>query len=258
MGLMHVLVTGASSGIGAAIAEAYLRQQAYVTVVARRRDRLEALASAHERKRCHIVVADLAEHASVAGVLASAEAEHGPVDILVNNAGIQILGRAHETPWARVEQLLHLNVFAPLRLTMAALPGMIERRRGTIVDIASMAALAPTPGMLFYNASKAALAAASESLRAEVAPHGVHVVTVYPGPVESDMESAARAAYTPSAVASRVPTGTPAALAALVVRAVERKQPRIIYPKVYGLSRMFPAVTRWVVDTFTPPLKQER
>jgi short-subunit dehydrogenase len=255
---MHVLVTGASSGIGAAIAEAYLRQHAYVTVVARRRERLEMLAKVYGGRHCHIVVADLAEHANVAAVLAQAEAEHGPVDILVNNAGVQILGRMDQTPWARAEQLLHLNLFAPLRLTMAALPAMIERRRGTIVDIASMAALAPTPGMLFYNASKAALAAASESLRAEVAPHGVHVVTVYPGPVHSDMESAARAAFTPSPVASRVPTGTPEALAELIVRAVERKQPRIIYPKVYGLSRMFPAVTRWVVDTFTPPLRQER
>jgi short-subunit dehydrogenase len=151
---------------------------------------------------------------------------------------------------------MKVDVFAPLRMSMAVLPGMIARKQGTIVDIASMAALAPTPGMTFYNAAKAALGAASEGLRAEVAPHGIHVVTVYPGPVHSDMETAARAVFTKSAIASRVPTGTPEVLARLVAEAVERKRPRVIYPKVYGLSRLFPTVTRWAVDRFTPSLKQ--
>jgi short-subunit dehydrogenase len=109
--------------------------------------------------------------------------------------------------------------------------------------------------MWFYNASKGALAAASEGLRAEVAPHGVHVVTVYPGPVKSDMESAARASFDASPALSRVPTGTPEALARLVAEAVERRRPRVIYPRVYGLSRLFPNATRWLVDNFTPPLR---
>lgn len=251
---MHVLVTGASSGIGAAIAAEYLRQGARVTVVARRRDRLDALAR-DAGSRCHVIAADLADHARAAQVVAEAEAALGPLDVLVNNAGVQILGPMHDTPWSDAEQLMKVNVFAPLRLTMAALPSMIERRRGTIVDIASMAAIAPTPGMLFYNASKAALGAASEGLRAEVAPHGIHVVTVYPGPVESEMETAAREKFVPGPLVSRVPTGTPEVLARLVADAVARKRPRVIYPKFYGLSRMFPGITRWAVDRFTPRLK---
>jgi short-subunit dehydrogenase len=252
---MHVLVTGASSGIGAAIAEEYLGRGARVSLVARRRDRLEAIA-ARDKTTSHVIAADLADHARAADIVAEAERALGPVDVLVNNAGVQILGRMHETPWADVEHLMKLDVFAPLRMTMAVLPGMIARGHGAIVDIASMAALAPTPGMTFYNAAKAALGAASEGLRSEVAPHGVHVVTVYPGPVQSDMESAARASFATRAILSRVPTGTPEVLARLVAQAVERKRPRVIYPKVYGLSRLFPTVTRWAVDTFTPPLKQ--
>src|SRR4030095_2258424 len=111
-------------------------------------------------------------------------------DVLVNNAGIQIVQRVTETDWSAAERLLHLDLHVPLRLTTLVLRRMIPRRSGTIVDISSMAALAPTPGMYFYNAAKAGLAAASEGLRAEMKPHGIHVVTVYPGPVRSDMEAA--------------------------------------------------------------------
>jgi len=254
---MHVLVTGASSGIGAAIADEYLQRGANVTVVARRRDRLDAIA-ARPGARCHVIAVDLAQHDRALAVVEEAEAVLGPIDVLVNNAGVQILGPTHKTAWTEVEHLMKVNVFAPLRMTMAALPRMIERRRGTIVDVASMAAIAPTPGMLFYNASKGALAAASEGLRAEVAPHGVHVVTVYPGPVRSEMETAARNAFATSPTLTRVPTGTPETLARLIAEAVEQRKPRVIYPKIYGLSRLFPSgVTRWAVDNFTPPLKAD-
>jgi short-subunit dehydrogenase len=251
---MHVLITGASSGIGEAVAAEYLRRGDSVTLVARRRERLDAIvATAPDRARA--IPCDLADHDRVPRLVQDAEAGLGPIDVLVNNAGVQILGPTHQTDWADGEHLLTVNVLAPLRLTLAVLPGMVARRRGTIVDIASMAALAPTPGMFFYNASKGALAAASESLRAEVAPHGVHVVTVYPGPVKSDMESAARAKFVDNGNLGRLPMGTPTVLADLIADAVEHRRPRIIYPRVYTLSRIFPGPTRWVVDTFTPAFK---
>ncbi|MCA9676895.1 MAG: SDR family NAD(P)-dependent oxidoreductase [Myxococcales bacterium] len=252
---MHVLITGASSGIGEAIAGEYLTRGASLTVVARRRDRLEALAGRAGDGRVHVIARDLSEHDGVPEVVAEAEAALGPIDVLVNNAGVQILGPAHQAAWAPGEQLLKVNVLAPLRMTLAVLPGMVARGAGTIVDVASMAALAPTPGMFFYNASKGALAAASEGLRAEVAPHGVHVVTVYPGPVRSDMETAAREAFQRSGTLSRVPTGTADELARLIADAVTHRRPRVIYPRFYALSRHLPAATRWLVDTFTPPLK---
>ncbi len=118
-----------------------------------------------------------------------------------------------------------------------------------------MAALAPTPGMFFYNAAKAGLAAASEGLRAEVKPHGIHVVTVYPGPVTSELEAAGRAAFEEGATTRNVPTGTPEVLARLIADAVAKRRARVVYPRVYRVSRHFPNATRWALDRLTPPLK---
>lgn len=179
----------------------------------------------------------------------------GPIDVLVNNAGVQIVKSVLETTWEDGERLLVLDLHTPLRLTQLVLKRMVPRKSGTIVDIASMAALAPTPGMFFYNAAKAGLGAASEGLRAEVKPYGVHVVTVYPGPVASDMEAAGRAAYEATAASKYTPTGAPDVLARMIANAVEKKRPRVVYPRLYALSRHFPNATRWALDALTPPLR---
>jgi short-subunit dehydrogenase len=254
---MHVVVTGASSGIGESIVKEYLRRDALVTLVARRRDLLDKIASDGRSGRTHIVQADLADPKLAWTWLDDAERALGPIDVLVNNAGVQIVKSAVDTDWADGEKLLLLDLHIPLRLTQLVLRRMIARNEGgTIVDVASMAALGPTPGMFFYNAAKAGLAAASEGLRAEVKKHGIHVVTVYPGPVASAMETAGRAAYEDTAGAKHAPKGSPDVLAKLVADAVENKTDRVIYPRVYGLARHFPGFTRWAVDSFTPPLKR--
>ena len=178
----HVVVTGASSGIGEAIAREYLKRGANVTLIARRRDRLDKLAEGHA-DRTHVVQADLGNPEVAFAWIDDAEKALGPIDVLVNNAGVQIVKSVLETSWEDGERLLLLDLHTPLRLTQLVLKRMVPRKSGTIVDIASMAALGPTPGMFFYNAAKAGLAAASEGLRAEVKPHGIHIVTVYPGPV---------------------------------------------------------------------------
>ena len=249
---MHVYITGASSGIGEAIAREYARRGASLTLVARRRDRLEAIAAelpVHTR----VVEQDLANVERVVGPLAEAEAELGPIDILVNNAGVQIIGATATTPWERGEALLRVNTLAPLRLTLHVLPGMLARGTGTIVNVASMAAIAPPPGMFFYSAAKAALAAASEGLSGELRGTGVHVVTVYPGAVRSAMDAAAREALAESRIARMMsPTGDPQVLARLVADAVESKRARVIYPRGYALARHFPGVTRWLLDRLTP------
>ena len=251
----HVVVTGASSGIGEAIAREYLKRGARVTLVARRRDRLDRLAKDAE-DRTHIVQADLADPTVAFSWIDGAEKANGPIDILINNAGVQIVRSVLETPWEDAEKLLVLDLHTPLRLTQLVLKGMVRRKSGTIVDIASMAAIGPTPGMFFYNAAKAGLAGASEGLRAEMKPHGVHVVTVYPGPVASDMEAAARTAYETNAATKYTPTGSPEVLARLIAKAVDRKRPRVIYPAAYAFSRHFPNITRWAIDALTPKLKQ--
>jgi short-subunit dehydrogenase len=252
---MHVVVTGASSGIGEAIAREYFGRGASVTLVARRKEQLDRIATAGTG-RSHVVIADLADAGAAWTWVDEAEAALGPIDVLVNNAGIQIVKSTAETEWAEAERLLQLDLHVPLRLSTLVLRRMIPRRSGTIVDIASMAALGPTPGMYFYNAAKAGLAAASEGLRAEVKKLGIHVVTVYPGPVTSEMEAAGRAAYEDRASARHAPTGSPEVLARMIADAVAKKRPRVIYPRVYGLARHFPNVTRWALDALTPPLKQ--
>jgi short-subunit dehydrogenase len=250
----HVVVTGASSGIGEAIAREYLRRGASVTLIARRRDRLDKLAEGHEG-RTHVVQADLGNPEVAFSWIDDAEKALGPIDVHVNNAGVQIVKSALETSWEDGERLLVLDLHTPLRLTQLVLKRMVPRKSGTIVDIASMAGLAPTPGMFFYNAAKAGLAAASEGLRAEMKPHGIHIVTVYPGPVTSDMEAAGRAAYEESAAAKYTPTGTPDVLARMICAAVEKKRARVVYPRVYAISRHFPNATRWALDALTPPVK---
>lgn len=252
---MHVAVTGASSGIGEAMARRWLERGAVVTMVARRKSLLDAIAGGAEG-RGFAVAADLADPSQVTGWIDEAEARSGPIDVFVNNAGVQIVAPAVETAWADAQRLLQVDLLAPLALTMEVARRMIPRKAGTLVDVASMAAIAPMPGMYFYNAAKAGLAAASESLRAELKPHGIHVVTVYPGPVHSAMETAGRAAFEPSTALGLGPIGTAEVLAGLVERAVEKKRARVVYPAAYGAARHFPNVTRWAMDALTPPLKR--
>ncbi len=249
---MHVLVTGASSGIGEALARPFSSRGDQVSLVARSVGKLETLAT--ELGRAQVISADLTVLDSIDGVVDRAEAGFGPVDICINNAGIQIVAQTVDVPVDEGERLLRLNLLAPLRLHARVLPGMIERGHGAIVDVASLAGIAPTLGMVHYSASKAGLAAASEALRAEVAKAGVHVVTVYPGPVETNMAAAAMDRY--DAPPAMLPTGTVEGLAKRVVRAVERKRDRVIYPEFYAAARHLPGATRWVMDRFSPVPKK--
>ena len=248
---MHALVTGASSGIGEAIARALAAAGHDVTLVARRQNELERVAATIAGAKAEILAADLGDLDGLATVVSRAEAKLGPIDILVNNAGSQIVAPTEDVPATEGERLLTLNVFAVFRLTRLVLPGMLARGRGTIVDISSLSALAPTPGMFHYSASKAAVAAASESLRAEVKSRGVHVVTVYPGPVKTAMAAAAVARYHKDPMGP-LPEGTVDELARLVLNAITRKRARIIYPRSYTVARMFPGITRFIVDRFSP------
>lgn len=247
----HAVITGASSGIGEAVARALAARGFALTLVARRADLLADLA-ASLGVPVRVFARDLMDSDRAADFLPEAEAALGPVDVLINNAGVQYLGAFAEFEPARGEALLRLNVFTPLRLTRAVLPGMLARKRGAIVDIASLAAIAPTPYMAYYNASKAALAAASESLRAEVKGAGVHVVTVYPGPVDTAMGRAGYEAYGDSLAVRVTPTGTTEEMARQIVQALDDRVDRVIYPKAYWSARWFPGLTRTFLDRFTP------
>ncbi len=242
-------------GIGEALARVWAAKGASLTLIARRKDRLDALAKELGAK-VFVYEADLSIPERATDWIAPAEKAHGPIDVLVNNAGVQHIEPIELAVPEEGEKLLRLNVFTPLRLVRAILPGMIERRRGTIVDIASMVAITPMPGMYYYNASKGALANASEGLRGELYGTGVHVVTVYPGPVATDMGRTGLAKYEETLASKLSPLGNAEELARLVVRAVEKKKARVVYPGSLGIAYMFPRLSRWVTSRFSPPVKK--
>lgn len=251
---MHVAVTGASSGIGEALAREWGRAGARVTLVARRRELMERLAG--EVGRALVLPVDLSDPAASTAWIAEAEAAHGPIDVLVNNAGVQDVGAFARSDPESTDRLLAVDLATPLRLVRAVLPAMLGRRAGTIVNVSSLAAIVPTPGMVAYDAAKAGLAAASEALRWEVRGTGVNVLTVYPGPVETAMARHAVGVYEQAGagVASRMPAGTTDVLARRVVRAVERRSARVIYPRIYWLSALFPGVARSITGALAPRL----
>jgi short-subunit dehydrogenase len=252
---MHIAITGASSGIGAALVREFSAAGWSVTLIARRETLLRAIAEELPQPS-HIVVQDLSDPDTCCDWIAAAEAALGPLDVLVNNAGVQVLGPTDQVDPAEGERSLRLNLLVPLRMTRHVLPAMLARGAGVIVDIASMAALAPTPGMFYYNAGKAGLAAASEALRGELLRTPVHVLTVYPGIIdETDMGKRGLESYERSSLLDAQPRGTAAELARLTRRAVEKRQDRVIYPRMNTVARWLPGPTRWLMDRFTPPMR---
>jgi short-subunit dehydrogenase len=239
---MHVAITGASRGIGEALAHRFAASGADLTLVARSAAALETLAGRLARP-ARVLPADL--DGDPTGWVERAEAGFGPIDVLINNAGRQVVGPADSIA-AEAEASLRLNLLSPVRLCLAVGPGMLARGRGTIVNVASAAAHSWLPGMAAYNASKSGLGAWSESLRAEWLPRGVNVLTVYPGPVRTDMGTINAGAYG----ARWIPMGTAPRLATLVERAVLRRRKRLIYPGYYWIPWFAPNLARWVTLTF--------
>jgi uncharacterized protein len=176
-----VLITGASSGIGAAFARRLAGYGVDVTLVARRRDRLEALAESLELRgaRCHVIAADLATDGGVEEVVAAIE-RRAPT-LLVNAAGFGTRRFFVDLPAERLEAMARLHVMAPLRLTRAALPAMIARGAGGVIMVSSLAAFFTTSRYTTYSATKAFLNQLSEGLQVELQGTGVSVQALCPG-----------------------------------------------------------------------------
>jgi short-subunit dehydrogenase len=247
----HVAITGASSGIGAALARELGRAGARLTLVARRRELLDGLAG-EIGPSCRVVAHDLADGEHACDWIADAEAAHGPIDVLVNNAGMQIVGPAALADEHQALKLFQLNLITPVVLTRRLLPAMIARKSGMIVNVASVAALVAPPLQSYYGASKAGLAEFSEATRAELKGTGVHLLTVYPGPVATDMGERAYAAMGGRDKVPKVPEGTPEVMARRIRRGIEKRKTRVIYPRFYVLSWFLPWLSRLLVDTFGP------
>ncbi|MHB8670145.1 MAG: SDR family NAD(P)-dependent oxidoreductase [Acidimicrobiales bacterium] len=187
----RVLVTGASSGIGAALAERFARAGAVVGICARREERLVEVVS---RCRRHSPgsrhwVCDFADPGSVDALARSVLDQFGGVDVLVNNAGIPKRRHVTRLDPDTVTSVMQVNYLSPVRLTLALLPQMIERGEGRIVSVSSVAATLSSPGEAAYSASKAALAVFSESMSIDLWDSGVKAMVVYPGVVDTDLFS---------------------------------------------------------------------
>ena len=250
---MHALITGASSGIGEAVAEVFAGAGYDITLVARRQQELERVAAkvASGGVRTRAVACDLCDLDRMSALVQQAEQELGPIDVLVNNAGMQIVAPVQEIDVEHAERLLKLNLMAPLRLSRVALRGMMERGRGTIVDVVSVASYLFPPFQSYYSASKAALAAFSVTLRSELRKKGVHVVTVYPGPVKTAMGYQALDGYAEDPMKG-LPWGEADVLARRILRAVERRSATVVYPRFYWIPRLFPGLARLFMDRFGP------
>jgi len=189
-GRRTALVTGASSGIGAAMAAVFAAEGFDLVLTARRETRLRALADRlcrEHRCRVDVVVADLSRHTAPELVCAEIARRGVLVDALVHCAGFGVPGAFISSPWARHAELLQVTVVAAAELTHRLLPGMVERGYGRILTIASLAALLPAPaGHTLYAASKAFMVPFSEALAAEVHRAGVHVTVLCPGFTRSE------------------------------------------------------------------------
>jgi NAD(P)-dependent dehydrogenase (short-subunit alcohol dehydrogenase family) len=176
-----VLITGCGSGIGKALARAFQRQGLTVCATARRPDTMADLRA----DGLMTLALDVTSADGIEAVLGRLQAKGLSVGMLVNNAGYGAMGPLLDVPASEWQRQFDVNVFAPMALTRAVLPGMIARRQGRIVNISSVSGVMVTPFAGPYCASKAAFNAMSDALRMELAPLGIRVVTVQPGGIQS-------------------------------------------------------------------------
>ncbi len=247
----HILVTGAAGAIGGALARALAARHAaalFSLVDVAPADPLAAAIGS----RAAAIPWDLAAPDELEGALARLVAARGPIDCLVSSAGIMDVGWFASTGWREAQRLLDIDLVSPLRLMNLVVPGMLERGAGAVVNLTSMAGRTPLRGCAYYGAAKAGLAMASEIAHLELAPRGVTVVTVYPGPVSSALERRARAGLAAGRLTRMAPVGDPAVLARRILVALDRRLPRVVYPGLYAAADRALSLTRWFTRRFSP------
>ena len=234
------MVTGASSGIGYDTARLLASKGASVVAVARSRGPLEALASSVDG--VEPFVADVSVDADRAALVAAA----GEVDVLVNNAGVGWTGLVEEMPADQVRALFEINVLGLIDLTQRMLPGMLERRRGHVVNVASIAGFVSAPPLTVYSATKFAVLGFSDGLRRELSGRGVAVTCINPGPIATRFGPRASLPDASSATSDLGDAKNPGVPVWTVSRAVLRSirygglppYATVSVPRVMGLSRL--------------------
>jgi short-subunit dehydrogenase len=244
------VITGASSGIGAALARALSKRDWHCVLLARRADRLEQVAA---ETGAEVELCDVSSRGQVEQTAARVLERHPGVSLLVNNAGIPSLGSFLSADPERIEQVIDTNYLGAVWCLRAFLPGLERARPSQVVNIVSVAGTTVVPDAGPYSASKHAQLAFSRAIRAELAPRGVSVLTVNPGPVTTEGFPQRRLIQKRS---MRWTVLTPDRIAAKIVRAIERGKTEIVIPRwmrVAGISTgLFPATVTRVVARGDP------
>jgi uncharacterized protein len=242
---MIAVITGASSGIGEAAALRLAREPgASLVLVARREERLRALAAALGEERVSWVAADLVDDDAPARIRAHVEEHHGRLDLLVNNAGSGWRARFADGGYENVRRTMAINFDAPVRLTEALLPLLRASAPSAIVNVASTAARVARAGTGAYSASKFALAGWSDALWAEERAHGVHVGLVLPGFIAT--EGFPQTELTEKAI-TRWAVSTPEQGAEAIFQAGVGRRPERYVPRPYALAAALRVLTPGLV-----------
>ena len=249
-----VVVTGASSGIGAAVAKKLGAEGAHVVLVARRAEKLEEVAAQIEDAgaQASIVVADLSTQT---GAKATAEATLaiGAPDIVINNAGAGAWKYVDETDPDDVVSMMALPYFASFWVTRALIEPMIERRSGVVLMVNSPAWIMGWPGATGYASARAAQHGFAEGLREDVRSRGVRVIEVTLGEVSSEYFHTHADSHErlPTIAKTLIGVIAPERAASVIVRAIRRGRERVLAPRmlwlIYHLYRYFPPIVRWLV-----------
>ncbi len=236
-----VLITGASGGIGRALAFEFARHGYDVALAARNGDALAEVAAklAGKGAKTHIVPVDLAVPEGAKALLQALEDLHLEVDVLVNNAGFGDMDPVAEADCNKLIAMVDLNIRTLTELSCALLPNMVERRRGGILNVASTAAFMPGPNMAVYYASKAYVLSLTEALSVELKDSGVHACALCPGPVKSGFQEAS--AMKGSLLLKVSPMMTPKRVARAGYRAFAKGR-RVVVPGLF--NKMMPIMGR--------------
>ncbi len=251
------LISGASRGIGAELARQIVAKGGKVGLLARTTSDLEQLRS-ELGATCAVATADITNADELANAVKLVETELGPVDVLVNNAGIGHHGAFLDIDVDEVERMMRTNYLGTVRLLKAVLPGMVERRRGHVVNVGSIAGRIGAPFEAAYSASKFAVTGLTEAISVELAPFGIRCSLVNPGPVDTPFFETRGTPYQ-----RKHPKQVPAArVAKAIVTAVEKERAEVFITPVLRQAvvtkALIPPLFQWgTARTFARDLKQE-
>ncbi len=237
-----VIITGASSGIGAATARELARRGATVVLAARRMEELQVLAGEIDREGGHAlaVPADVTQRSDIDRLVQTVLEAYGRIDVLVNNAGIGAGSSVSDSDDAAMQRIVDVNLLAPARCIQAVLPQMRRQAGGVIVNIGSVAGEVASIGL--YAATKFGLRGLSDALRREFRRDNIAVVLIAPGFIR-----------TPMTVSHKRPMPGPEVVARAVVRGIERPRRRIIVPWLYTplvyIAKLLPGLVDWLVGS---------